>query len=88
MEAIIEYFSTLEQRPLERLAFLVGGLLLFWIIEGSIPLVRMQYKRNKLRHAMVNFSFTVIHLVIHTFLAIIIVLLSDWCRRAGVGLVH
>lgn len=88
MEAIIEYFSTLEQRPLERLAFLVGGLLLFWIIEGSIPLVQMRYKRNKLRHAAVNFGFTVIHLVIHTFLAIIIVLLSDWCKTAGFGLVH
>ena len=26
-EQIIEHFQTLEQRPLERMAFLVGGLL-------------------------------------------------------------
>ena len=58
-EKIVQHFSTLEQRPLERMAFLVGGLLLFWIIEGSIPLLQMQYKKNKLRHATVNFSFTI-----------------------------
>jgi sterol desaturase/sphingolipid hydroxylase (fatty acid hydroxylase superfamily) len=87
-EKIIQHFSTLEQRPLERMALLVSGLLIFWIIEGSIPLLKMQYKKNKIRHASVNFSFTVIHLVIHTFLAILIVQLSDWCKANGFGLVH
>jgi sterol desaturase/sphingolipid hydroxylase (fatty acid hydroxylase superfamily) len=87
-EQIIQHFSTLEQRPLERMAFLVGGLLFFWILEGSIPLINLQYKKNKLRHAGVNFSFTVIHLIIHTFLAILIVKLSDWCKAEQIGLVH
>lgn len=85
---LIQYFQTLEQRPLERMAFLVGGLLVFWIIEGAIPLIQPHYKKNKLRHAAVNFSFTVMHLVIHTFLAILIVLLSDWCKNTGFGLVY
>jgi len=85
---VLDYFSTLEQRPLERLGFLVGGLLFFWIIEGAIPLLQPAYKKNKLRHAGVNFAFTVIHLVIHTGLAVVIVLLSDWCRRKGFGIVH
>lgn len=87
-EQIIHHFSTLEQRPLERMAFLVCGLLFFWILEGSIPLLQLNYKKNKLRHAGVNFSFTVIHLIIHTFLAIIIVKLSDWCKNSQFGLVH
>ncbi|WP_028786107.1 sterol desaturase family protein [Terrimonas ferruginea] len=87
-DSIIEYFSTLEQRPGQRMAFLVGGLLIFWIIEGAIPLLPMKYKRNKLRHAAVNFGFTCIHLVIHTLLAILIVKLSDWCREADFGLIH
>ena len=87
-EAIIEYFSTLEQRPLERMGFLVGGLLFFWIIEGAIPLLPLGYKKNKTRHAAVNFGFTVIHLIIHTFLAIIIIKLSDWTRVADIGLVN
>ena len=84
----IEYFSTLDQHPFERMAFLVGGLLLFWIIEGAIPLLPMNYKKGKTRHAAVNFSFTVIHLIIHTFLAILIVILSDWCKENQFGLVY
>jgi sterol desaturase/sphingolipid hydroxylase (fatty acid hydroxylase superfamily) len=87
-ENIIDYFSTLEQRPMERMAILVGGLLLFWVIEGAIPLVSLQYKKNKLKHAVVNFGFTIIHLVIHTFLAIFIVTLSDWCKDSGFGLAY
>ncbi|MFD2919780.1 sterol desaturase family protein [Terrimonas rubra] len=85
---IINYFSTLEQHPLQRMAILVGGLLLFWIIEGAIPLLPLRYKKNKLRHAAVNFGFTVIHLIIHTFLAILIVMLSDWCREQDFGMVY
>src|SRR5262245_61079424 len=87
-DKIIEYFSTLEQRPLERMGFLVGGLLIFWIIEGAIPLLPMKYKKGKLRHAGVNFFFTVIHLVIHTGLAVLIISISDWCRDNGFGFVY
>lgn len=85
---ILDHFQTLEQRPIERMAILVGGLLLFWIIEGAIPLFSLQYKKNKLRHAGVNFVFTVIHLIIHTFLAILIIKLSDWCAATEFGLVY
>jgi sterol desaturase/sphingolipid hydroxylase (fatty acid hydroxylase superfamily) len=87
-DRIIDYFQTLEQRPLERMAILVGGLLIFWIIEGAIPLLPMRYKKTKLKHAAVNFGFTVIHLIIHTFLAILIVKLSLWCEKSGFGLVY
>lgn len=87
-ENIINHFSTLEQRPLERMAILVSGLLFFWIIEGAIPLLPMAYKRSKSRHALINFSFTVIHLIIHTFLALVIILISDWCRNQQFGLVY
>nr|WP_294903617.1 sterol desaturase family protein [uncultured Lacibacter sp.] len=85
---ILEHFQTLEQRPLERMAILVGGLLFFWIIEGAIPLFSLNYKKSKLRHAGVNFVFTVIHLIIHTFLAIFIIKLSDWCLHTEFGLVY
>ena len=87
-QEFLGYFETLEKRPVERMAFLVGGLLFFWIIEGAIPLIQPKYKRNKLRHAAVNFAFTTIHLVIHTFLAIIIITLSDWCKKESFGLVY
>lgn len=85
---ILNYFSTLEQRPLERMAFLVGGLLFFWIIEGAIPLLQLRFKKTRLRHASVNFGLTVIHLIIHTFLAIIIIKISDWCIANHFGIIQ
>lgn len=87
-EKIIEHFQTLEQRPVERMILLVGGMLLLWIIEGAIPLIALQYKKNKWRHASVNFTFTVIHLIIHTGFGVLIVLLSDACKSARFGLVN
>ncbi len=85
---LLEYFQTLEQRPFERMLFLVCGLLLLWIIEGAIPLLSLQYKKNKLRHASINFSFTVIHLIIHTGFAFFIIMLSDAAKLNGFGLVY
>lgn len=88
VESLITYFSNLDKHPLERAAFLVGGLLIFWMIEGAIPLMAMHYRKTKWRHAAVNFSFTIMHLVIHIGLAILIILLSDWCKTSQFGLVY
>lgn len=85
---ILHYFQTLEQHPFQRMLFLVCGLLFFWIVEGAIPLFNLQYKKTKIRHAAVNFAFTLMHLVIHTFLAIIIIKLSDWCKTNQFGFVY
>ena len=85
---IRNYFDTLENHPVQRMIFLVGGLLIFWILEGAIPLIQLRYKKNKFRHAGINFVFTVIHLIIHTALAIVIVMLSDWCRDQSFGIVY
>jgi sterol desaturase/sphingolipid hydroxylase (fatty acid hydroxylase superfamily) len=87
-QSIINHFQTLDQRPLERMLLLISGLLIFWIIEGAIPLIPLTYRKTKVRHAAVNFGFTIIHLVIHTFLAVIIVLLADWTKANHVGIVH
>jgi sterol desaturase/sphingolipid hydroxylase (fatty acid hydroxylase superfamily) len=85
---IILFFNSLEKHPLLRMAILVSGLMLFWIIEGAIPLIKTSYRKNKWRHAGVNFIFTIIHLVIHTFLAVVIILLSDWCKSNEFGIVY
>lgn len=85
---IIRYFSTLEERPLERMAFLVGGMLFFWILEGAIPLLRLRFRKTRLRHAAMNFGLTILHLIIHTFLALIIIRISDWCAANSFGVVY
>lgn len=87
-DKVINYFSNLEERPLERMAILVGGLLFFWILEGAIPLLRLRFRKTRLRHASVNFGLTIIHLVIHTLLAVVIIGISDWCAASQFGLVY
>jgi sterol desaturase/sphingolipid hydroxylase (fatty acid hydroxylase superfamily) len=87
-ETIIEHFQTLDQRPMERMAILVGGLMFFWVIEGAVPLVKLQYKKNKWRHALVNMGFTLMTLAIQMVLAIFIVKLSDWCKENEFGLAY
>lgn len=86
--SIIQYFQHLEQRPIERLLFLVAGMLLLWILEGAIPLFSLSYRKNKWRHAGINLSLTLIHLVIHTGFAVFIILLSDAAKKYEFGLVH
>jgi sterol desaturase/sphingolipid hydroxylase (fatty acid hydroxylase superfamily) len=86
--SLIQYFQNLEQRPIERLLFIVTGMLLLWMLEGAIPLLSLTYKRNKWRHAGINLSLTLMHLVIHTGFAVFIVLLSDAAKKYDFGLVH
>ena len=87
-QSLINYFQTLEQHPVQRMLFLVGGMLLLWIVEGAIPFISLQYKKTKWRHASVNFTFTILHLIIHTGFAFFIVLLSDACRENHFGLIY
>jgi sterol desaturase/sphingolipid hydroxylase (fatty acid hydroxylase superfamily) len=88
MDNFIDFFKGLEQRPVERLTFFAGGLVFLWLVESAIPYIHMSYKRNKARHAAVNISFTIIHFIIHTILAVFIVLIADWTQRTGFGLVN
>lgn len=88
MEELINYFSDLEKRPLERAGFFVAGMVLLWIIENIVPLVQAHYKKSKGQHAATNVAFTAIHFVIHTFMAAGIVLIADWTRAHQFGLVH
>jgi sterol desaturase/sphingolipid hydroxylase (fatty acid hydroxylase superfamily) len=85
---MINYFQELEKHPVQRMVFLVGGMLLLWLLEGAIPFLSLQYKKTKWRHASVNLTFTVVHLVIHTAFAFVIVLLSDMSKANGLGLVY
>jgi sterol desaturase/sphingolipid hydroxylase (fatty acid hydroxylase superfamily) len=85
---MIDYFQELEKHPVQRMVFLVGGMLLLWLLEGAIPFLSLQYKKTKWRHASINLTFTVVHLVIHTAFAFVIVLLSDMSKANGLGLVY
>jgi sterol desaturase/sphingolipid hydroxylase (fatty acid hydroxylase superfamily) len=88
MESLLQYFQELEKHPVQRLLFFVGSLTVLWLIENAIPLVHMRYKKSKGRHAAINLGFTLIHFIVHTFLAVFIVLIADWTKANQFGLVY
>ena len=69
-----------------RTAFLVGGLILLWIIEGAIP--RLSFRGNRYRHAGTNLFFTLTTAIVNIGLAFLIVKASDWTSQHQFGLLY
>lgn len=68
----------------QRTLILAGGLVLFWIIEGVIPLVRFNYRRY--RHAGLNLFFTLTTVVVNFAFATLIVRAADYSTTHQTGL--
>lgn len=88
IDAVFAFFNELEKHPLQRMVMLIVGLLFFWIMEGAIPLLQLKYRKTKLKHAAVNLTFTLFHLIIHSILAFVIIKISDWCVANNFGIVQ
>lgn len=84
MESVIAYFETIPS--LHRSILLVGGLGLFWILEGSFSLVDFNYK--KWHHALPNLFFTATTVVINFLLAFLLLQTSDWTLQTEFGLLY
>ena len=84
MENVVSFFGHIESW--QRTAMLVGGLLLFWLIEGAIPLFHFRYPR--LRHAGLNLFFTFTTLLINFIFAYLIVLGSGYTSEKKIGLLY
>ena len=69
-----------------RSASLVGGITLFWVIEGLVPTRSLSYK--KWRHALPNFFFTTTSVLVNFFLAFLLLNTADWTQANGFGLLH
>lgn len=84
MEKLIDFFTHV---PLWfRASILVGGLVLFWILEGIIPLFRFEYK--KIRHAGINLIFTLMTVIIGFGLAGALLYVSDLVSSREFGLLY
>jgi sterol desaturase/sphingolipid hydroxylase (fatty acid hydroxylase superfamily) len=70
----------------QRSLLLVSGILLFWGMEGIIPLFRFQY--NKWRHAGLNLFFTFTTLLVNFAFAYLIVLGSHFTAHRKIGLLY
>ena len=84
MESIINYFENIPS--LHRSLILVGGLTFFWLLEGSLPLYRFNYKKWK--HAIPNIFFTLTTIVINFGLAFLLLGTSDWVQHNDFGIIN
>lgn len=84
MEALIEFF---EQVPTWfRSGLLIGGIVLFWVAEGILPLFSFQYR--KVRHAGLNLFFTLTTAIIGFGLAGLLLAASDFVASNEIGLLY
>lgn len=84
MESIIQYFETIPSA--HRSLILVGGLTLFWLLEGAVPLFKFNYK--KWRHALPNLFFTFTTIVINFALAFLLLKSADWVVANDFGIIN
>ncbi|MWB94557.1 sterol desaturase [Flavobacterium sp. GA093] len=84
MNEIVSYFSTIPSS--HRSLILVGGITLFWIIENTFPLFRMDYK--KWQHAGINFFLTFTTIIINFVLAFILIKTASWTTEHNFGILQ
>ena len=82
MESVIYYFENISS--LHRSMILVGGISFFWIIEGSIPLFSLRYRKWK--HAIPNLFFTLTTIIINFLLAFLLLNVSDYVVNENFGI--
>lgn len=84
MEKLAYFFEHIKSW--ERTLILAGGLLLFWMLEGLIPLVRMRYR--KFGHAGLNLFFTLTTIIVNFAFAALIVKASVYGSGHKMGLLY
>lgn len=84
MEEFIAFFENIPK--IFRSSILIGGLVFFWILEGIVPLYKMQY--HKWRHALVNFFYTGISVLIVFAFAGLLLFTSDYVVANQIGILY
>jgi len=84
MEEFIAFFENIPTAF--RTGLLLGGIVLFWILEGVIPLYGFKY--NKFRHAGLNLFFTLTTAIIGFGLAWLLLKTSQFTVENQFGLLY
>jgi len=84
METILNYFETIPST--HRSILLIGGITLFWVLEGIVPLVNFKYK--KWQHAVPNLFFTLTTIIINFALAGLLVFTAIWVKQNNFGIIN
>ena len=84
MNWIIDFFADV---PLVfRTSILLGGIVLFWILEGIIPLYSFNYKKG--RHAFLNLLFTTTTAIIGFGFAFLLLKSTEIVNEFQFGVIH
>ena len=84
MESIIAFFEDIP--TVYRSLILIGGIFIFWVLEGVIPLFKFNYR--KVRHAGINLLFTLFTAIIGFGLAGVLFFASVWSNENNFGVIH
>lgn len=84
MESFIGFFENIP--TWFRSVLLIGGIVVFWIAEGILPLFRFQYR--KFQHAGLNLFFTLTTAIIGFGLAGVLLAASDFVSQNQFGLLY
>ncbi|MBO6574996.1 MAG: sterol desaturase family protein [Rhodothermales bacterium] len=84
MEAFLTFFE--ELTTLQKLLWVMASLAFAWVLEGSIPLARLNYR--KWRHAGVNFVFLATTMIINALFGLATVGLFLWIEQSQFGLLN
>ncbi|PWT71477.1 MAG: sterol desaturase [Bacteroidetes bacterium] len=84
MDKIIHFFENIESW--QRTVLVVGGIVLFWLVESAYPL--FHYRYNKVKHAGLNFFFTLTTLIVNFVFAFLIVKASDYAYQHQLGILN
>lgn len=84
MDSFIALFEDIPSSY--RTLILASGVLLFWILEGVVPLFSTGYRRY--RHALLNAVFTLTTMIVNFSLAFLIVKAADLTTAAEFGVMH
>ncbi len=84
MENLVSFFGDIPTAF--RAGILIGGLVVFWVLEGTLPLFSFKYK--KVRHAGLNLFFTLCTMIIGFGLAGVLLAASDFVSEKQFGLLY
>lgn len=84
MNAFLHYWEHIPSA--HRVLILIGGMIVFWLIEGYYPLFRFSFKRY--RHAGVNLVFLACTLVLNIIFGYTSVKVCGWVTEHHFGLLY
>ncbi|PIB33939.1 sterol desaturase [Reichenbachiella sp. 5M10] len=84
MEELLEFFTHVP--TWFRASLLIGGLVVFWLLEGILPLFRFSY--HKFKHAGVNLFLTLTTMIVGFGMAGLLLMASDYVSTHQIGVLY